>query len=99
MNTGIITTTIGVLFKNADIAKTPMQITASDRFGRTFTWRSASWVARSKAPVRTSAPEITNIAAIVQGAELDRAVATSPCGAIPRTSIRQAPPMAVTSTG
>jgi hypothetical protein len=56
-------------------------------------------VAQSSAPVRTSAPTITNIAAMVQGAGLASAASASACPTIPSTSITAAPPSAVTSTG
>jgi hypothetical protein len=70
--TGIITTTMGVLFMKAEaMATTPSSI-AMARLGLDFAASSAALISRSSAPVRTSAPMTMNIAAMVQGAGFDR---------------------------
>ena len=99
MKTGIITTTKGVLFMKADIATTPSAIAPRARTGDVSAAFTARAVAQSSAPVRTRAPTMMNIAAIVQGAALESTFTASACGRMPSTSISAAPPRAVTSTG
>ena len=96
---GIITTTKGVLLTKAETSVTPSPRSTRVRTGFASTLRDAIWLAHSNAPVRTKAPTITNIAAIVQGALFDNTPATSCIGKMPSKSIRAAPEIAVTSTG
>ena len=70
MKTGIITTTTGVLFTNAEASITKAMSAPIARAGRVSAWPSASRVNQSSAPVRTSAPIRMNIVTMVQGAGL-----------------------------
>ena len=84
MTTGINTSTTGVLFMKAEAAmvakmNNPMAIT-----GRACALSMTMPASASSTPVRTSAPETTNIAAIVIGAELEKTAMTSSLGTMPR---------------
>ncbi len=97
--TGIITTTTGVLFTTPDRPSTDSATAPKVRRGAASAWRTASCVIQSSVPVRTSAPTMMNMAAMVQGAGLANVAIAALPGTMPSTSIRPAAPMAVTSTG
>ena len=99
MKIGIMTTTKGVLLTKAETPVTPTPNTLRVRPGCATALRAAIWLTHSSAPVRTKAPTIMNMAAMVQGALFDRTPATSLIGRMPSTSISTAPPTATTSTG
>ncbi len=96
---GIITTTMGVLLTNADIASTVSVSVTSVAVGRRSTCRAACADIQSSAPVRTIAPTMMNSAAMVQGAVFENTFMASSCGRIPRISMATAPASATTSTG
>ncbi len=75
--TGIITTTSGVLFMMALASATNSRLPPMARAGLLRACRSAICVMACNAPVRTNAPTMMNIAAIVQGAGFDRAATAS----------------------
>jgi len=75
--TGIIITTTGVLFKNAEAAAISAKMITSVTIGRLSIWASACRVSQSRAPVRTRPPMIRNIMMIVQGAVLDSTLTAS----------------------
>ncbi len=66
--TGIITTTTGVLFRNAEASATDPKMMTSVTVGRCPALASAVRVSQSSAPVRTRAPMMRNIAVMVHGA-------------------------------
>ncbi len=70
MNTGIITTTTGVLDTTAEASTTKPINRAMAIRGLTVACFWASAVNASSPPVRTSAPMMMNMAAMVQGAGL-----------------------------
>ncbi len=97
--TGIRISTTGVLFMKADAATVPTKSAATTRVGW-FVALVVSLLARfSRTPVRTSAPESTNIAAIVMGAELEKTRMASSGVVRPSSRNAAAPPAAVTSGG
>ena len=98
MKIGSITTTKGVLFTKAEASVTPRPKVTKVKAGCASALRAASWPTVSKTPVRTRAPTMMNIAAIVQGALFDRTEPTLSIGKMPRISISVAPPIATTST-
>ena len=99
MTTGIITATKGVLFMKAEAMAMKPNSTTIVVLGRSPTWRSASPITISTAPVRTNPPITMNISAMVQGAEFDSTDTASLIGNSPRTSIAAAPAIATTSIG
>ena len=67
---GMKTITTGVLFMTAEARTTPTPMIASVRTGRCSARETSQDAAPSSVPVRTSAPDSTNIAAMVIGAGL-----------------------------
>ena len=97
--TGSMTTTRGVLFTKGEltIRKSAQPTSTSPR--RSAAWRVIARVRLLMSPVRTSPPETMNMAAIVQGAGLEKARRTWSWGTTPSSTTAAAPPMAVTSGG
>ena len=97
--TGIITATSGVLLVKAEVpaTKIPTADSTSTRFcaARRDTIRAKLLMS----PVRTSPPETMNMAAIVQGAGLEKTLSTPSAGTMPKSTSTAAPSIAVTSTG
>ena len=97
--TGIMIATSGVLLVKAEatVTNSPTADSTSTLF-----WAARRETSRAKpliSPVRTSPPDTMNIAAIVQGAGLEKASITAPPGTMPATTSTAAPSIAVTSTG
>ncbi len=69
-----MTTTTGVFETIAELTITKAIRVPSATMGRSAAWASAILVNQSSAPVRTNAPMMMNMAAMVQGAGLDRTV-------------------------
>jgi hypothetical protein len=76
--TGIIMTTMGVLFMKAEASMQKPSSVISARRGLCAASASALRVSPSSAPVRTSAPMTMNMAAMVHGAGFDRTPSASP---------------------
>ena len=96
---GIRISTTGVLFMKADAATVPIRRAATTRAGW-FVALVVSLLARfSSTPVRTSAPDNTNIAAMVMGAEFEKTRIASSGVVKPSRRNAAAPPAAVTSGG
>ncbi len=68
--TGISTRTTGVLFMKAEAATAARRKIATASKGRSCARAITMLASASSTPVRTSAPETTNIAPMVIGAEL-----------------------------
>ena len=97
--TGIIITTTGVLFINADAKTTKTPKAPSTNFGLSPPLEVTYLVRLDSAPVRTRAPEIINMAAIVQGAGLEKTINASLYGNIPVKIKNAAPLKDITSVG
>ncbi len=97
--TGIINATSGVLLVKAELtARTsPTSDSTSTLFcaARRDTKRAKVLIS----PVRTRPPETMNMAAMVQGAGLEKTLSTPSEGTMPSTTSVAAPSIAVTSTG
>ena len=97
MATGIKTTTTGVLFIKPEATSVAMRNAAVPAIGRFLAAATTRFASASRSPVRTKAPLITNIAAIVRGAGLANAARTSFVGTNPKIINNAAAPAAVTS--
>jgi len=96
---GIIITTTGVLFMNAEANTTRQASNPIVNPGCFFPPLRIINVTEDNAPVRTNAPDRMNIAKIVHGAGFEKTCRASSNGRIPNTRRTEAPPRAVTSTG
>ena len=94
---GIRIRTTGVLFMNADASKVNTARPAKVVTGFVAADLVSACVAASSAPVRTSAPEMMNIAAIAMGAKLESAVRKSSLDRTPVASRNAAPEIATVS--
>ena len=99
MPIGIIIITKGVLLVNPDNAAIATNSNPVASTGELLASPVTLSANASSVPVRTSAPEIMNIAAIVSGAGLLIAANISSVEIRPRTSSKPAAPIAVTSGG
>ena len=94
MATGIRTSTTGVLFIRADASSVASRNTAVPVTGLWLAAATTRFASASSSPVRTSAPLIMNIAAIVMGAGFENAARTSSAGARPKITNSAAAPAA-----
>ena len=95
---GIMTSTTGVLFMNAEAASVPMPISATASRGFRRVRRMIQPEISSSVPVRSKAPDKTNIAAIVIGAEFENTPSSSSVDRKPNRNITS-PPTAANTTG
>src|SRR3546814_11986714 len=77
----------GVLFTRAEAKKVPPNISPMDSRGYRFVRREAALATASTTPVRTSAPDKMNIAAMVTGTGLAKHFSMSSRGRYPNTHI------------
>ena len=96
---GMSTTTTGVLFIKAEAAMVPMKNRRSTVLGRSLALEVSQVAAASSVPVRTKAPDRTNMAAMVMGALFEKTPITSLVLIRPSTRKAAAPAMATTEGG
>ena len=95
---GIMTSTTGVLFMKAEAAIVPSAISATARRGLRRVRRMIQPEISSNVPVRSKAPDSTNIAAMVIGAGLEKTPSSSSVDRNPSRYI-PSPPSVASTTG